>query len=357
MDKAKRLAEIERELETLYVFSNKLKHLQLSYKQYQQAVSEIREIVESPNDDNSQDELYIVEIERMIIEILNGFYSLRECLKNKILPKNSGHKTNGKLHGEYATSESEHEKLLAKICDKYPDCKNTSKMATELRNFLIHNSLQNTKFLKITAQPKDEIPRYGFLLICEYPHLICKLNERWTACHEEFLWRYYLDDHIGMLLGNDWTLSEKQLQLVLDRLDLLDLNDLKSKLLQIPKTVNEPIIKLLPTTHYAEMVNRTIDAYLPVYKEIAFNKDYRLLSHQQASTANERGTMNFALGFAIEDIYKLHFDYYTQLHSLVHQHHLSQIKEVKKLTAELGQPQENIEMRLRKYEYAAPTKK
>ena len=100
------------------------------------------------------------------------------------------------------------------------------------------------------------------------------------------------------------------------------------------------------------------DAQIPVFDKLLKNKKYCLFSYEEA---NKNGIDNdgiyFDLKSAIDDIYKLHLDYYTRLHKLLIKEQKPLINELKILQLQLGLSEYTNTTYQRKYSCEIPLNK
>lgn len=80
--------QLQNKFNILSIFSSKLKHLQFSYNQLKNILIEIKHIMKKNSLEQFGEEYYVIQVEKLILEILTHIFSIRDCLKNKILDTN-----------------------------------------------------------------------------------------------------------------------------------------------------------------------------------------------------------------------------------------------------------------------------
>lgn len=265
-----RCHEIEGILEPLFVFSSKLKHFQLSYKQYTELVAEFFLIQQHHKGDRSVDEYYLMQLERMIMEMLTQIPSIRDCLKNKILATDSNNNVNGKLCDKYNVLQKENIKNLSETFDKDDVSESIRDLTENLRHKLTHSSLQKTKFLEVLSQPKYGPHSQTTLLVCDYPHFTERILGLDSKNHD-FVWRYYLDHHIMSM--QQGVLASLQLDELKRRVNALGVIEYWVELCNNISAIEEPLIRLDKATHDSVMMQRHEQAHIPVYDRLLACKE------------------------------------------------------------------------------------
>lgn len=435
----KRCYELDNQLNDLFVFSSKLKHLQLCYEFYIQSVSKMEQRLKTQkNDVDDMNEYDVMQIERSILELLTHICSIRDSLRNKVLDtgtksvpngrekyngmlmlvdipelkdfkntdiilavdistgirhlyhcnkevlridittreknmlrlediksdeefcvKLNKHKTmfiskrilsmgriqqsslNGNLCQKYMKINHEHRKILDDTLDKDEKSKHLISLTNKLRNILYHNTNQKTQFLVREFCPQFGAKRVHIFLVCDYLHLIGKLDDISEETAVDLTWRYFLDDHLiciknGILNSNGTQYGEfaRRSGILDNSVSLIELhNNLYNR---------ETSRILLPKYRRIELeqeyyINENIKFF---DNKVLTNKAYCMFSYNEYKDGNDFNRrlvkMFFNLRDVVKDIYMLYYEYYTKLHTLLGEEYEADIKEFGELMTQLG---------------------
>ncbi|MDO8953683.1 MAG: hypothetical protein Q7V63_02405 [Gammaproteobacteria bacterium] len=346
-----RYHELDKELEILRVFSNKIKHLQLAWQDYQELSDKVAVLLKDRRTDESSDEEHVLEIERLIMEIISCILSVRDCLKNKVLAINEKDEVNGKICAGYKELASEYAQILNSTLDKNDENKSIRDLTTKLRNFLVHSSLYKTKLLLVKLSAKNDFGSIDKLYIaCDFPHLCEKLdiNNNYTL-----VWKYYLDKHLLCL--RDAILSDhgQEFETMKDRMCKLSLDELRVQLEHGQANINYCPLILPVNVKQSELRRKAIDTYAPIYDRLLANQDYCLFAFKNEKAINELRYFDF--GLALHNIYNLYFDYYRQLHQLIYRYYGDRLAEMDEIVTKIWSKKTQIELR-QKYNYRISNK-
>lgn len=340
---SKRHYELDQQLDILFIFSSKLKHLQLSYRYFNKILDDMDNILQRNDYDSNIpiNEQNIMNIERCVLEILTHIYSIRDCLKNKILATNEESNVNGQLFRDFSALNKEHKTILENTLEKNSENKFIKKLASKMRDKLIHAGLHKTKFMHMKINPKYAENSEQIVIFSDYYNLIFELLEYKSLEHKDFdwLWKYYSDKHIFAM--QKCTMQKYMQEYILggDQLEELKLRKPSSynKIINEQQQINYPPI-VLSQQAYSEYLDQKILSITKEYDKLLSDKNYRLfrLKDYLIRKAEKQDLLPpqgkwFNLKLAIDDIYNLYYDYYTQLHKLIFEYLKNKIDELAEL--------------------------
>ncbi len=447
---------LKKKFDCLSVFSSKLKHLQYSYVQFKETIAEIELIMKTHSFEEFGEEYYVVRIEKIILEILTHIFSIRDCLKNKILetnnvsakysaeiilskplgkqdfdnidiimvfsieagtrrlyyfnnksksivllnvsenhielelnkisnrkeleillnkykeyfisqgvmPSKSDNNVNGNLCKKFFDIDAEYQDILSDTLNKAEN-KTLIKLASELRNKLVHCSLHETKFLTINLSPKYGPHSQIFLTVCDFEHLVLLI--KWDTKYYD-LSDYYLDEHIqaltyGIIYENGIIFKE-----LLRRISLIP--STASYYVEFEHSkINESSKLIIPFQLKIELEHEyEKNSHVNLYNKLLKHKEYKLFTfleyvkqvhfaHSDPKMTLTKPKMFFNMQAAINDIYKLYLSYYTQLHDLVSNYFSSEMNYFIQLQREIGMAEDNIKVTMGHYCYKLPENK
>ncbi len=330
-------AEMKKKFEVLEQLSDRLKNLQLCKIEYDHFYALNKEIgypthcVVAENVDDKNDTAYYanLQIKRKILETLSAVVSLRDTLKNNFYKTSSNDDILGYLQEEFKELNNKHKKIFKKTLGAKENAP-LREFTTYFRNELIHNNMHEIEFWL-----------FGIDYELTTTYLLCGFNEfksnsknKLTKLLEVLYGKYLIDDEIIPLIlgiGERWLFQEffdamtkrveatpEAYQAYLEytnrhnQMDTANLTDDEQQeyaknnyiqfgfdLIKIPEFL----------TYYVRLNNAGINEESPVH--IIENGNKILCT----SSPN---FIRFNLGEALEDIYLLHFNYYSQVHSLIY---------------------------------------
>ena len=321
--------KLNHDLKALFIFSNKLKHLQLSYASFENIISEIKRMMEKHKLDTPgrfDDEYYVMQIERSICEILNNIFSIRDFLNESkiLLLKDSGNKSIVGLHESKVKLEDKHTQILNKTLQEN---RTLEQSIYRLRNKLVHAGLQDTILTIYEFKKFDEL-EHQYVIGCDFFHLMELMN--FNNIDKEFnyiaLIEYFFDDKI-ILLRNGF------------------INDVLYYIMLVLKKIEKE--------HYSKTTDSTekfIDKLLKDPDFVFFL--YRQYLVDKTADGNiQDHSFRFDMCKFIEDSYSVYIDYYLKLHSLLEDFFKQQIDE---LQAETGTNEKIINEVKKRYSAECP---
>lgn len=349
-------------LEPLYVFSSKLKQLQLSYMSLQQLISEIDLVMKTYSLEIFGDEYYVMQFERSILEIFSSIFSIRDCLKESKIIKLDQDKTIIDIHSSKSNLGKKHTEILNETL-KLDDNLRIVKFTYKCRNKLIHESLQDTKFMTYFFSSKYGYDAHQFIMGCDFYHLmeLTGLNDTNKEFNYEALKEYFLDDHIALLQKGIINLEGEDfghVQYVLKQLDKYDYLDNYQKCLQeyTPST-----LCLSRLTNFENQIRHSNSCSETFQDKLLKDVEYIFYSYQDYITERQKNKnlrdhiFRFNMQKFIKDSYNIHLSYYLKLHSLLKLDYFnSMLAEHEKLQRDIGITEHNINEGKKRYSAELP---
>lgn len=350
-------------LDPLKVFCHKLKHFQLCYQSISSTIEEVKYIMQKNNLDGFGEEFYVMQIERQILEFFMHIASIRDCLKNKILATKPGEEVvNGKLHGNYAVLDTEHNKILAETLDSNPDLKIIS---GQLRNKLLHSNLHETRFVTTCIKPLDQELHRNFTLACDFERFMFLIG--WEKKYYS-LSKYYLDEHIIAITNAVANEKGYVFKEIIERVHACKDCHVYFAEFEINSQSSSSGFILPGQVELQYQIEKYLKRHINLYDKLLQSKDYRFYAlnkfyyemnrEPKSDKLIKKPKCYLDLELLIGDIYQYYMNYYLKFHALIKEYHKKDLVDFLQLQKDIGVLSSELEnMRTIYYSIEVPQNK
>lgn len=332
-------AELEERFATLKQLSERIKHLQLckidydkTFESYRKHALKKHNLSTEDNvidiDDMEIESYYHSQVTRNLIEILSHIVSLRDMLKINFYATCSNDNIKGFLQDSFININPQHKKLFKHTIGSKENA-TLRDFTTYFRNELLHNDLHLNQFLIMAMNSKEEAI-LDIFLTCDFNKFKSNNTTRLSKILFELSGKYLLDTEIlpiKLKLSSEWFIKDFR-------------DSIYTRALNVPEAHNAILAHLsrlegiTGSTEILEAYNQfgfdliQIPNFLMYYIKLEENRGIESDSctYTRKSEIPENIKLYFNLGEALEDIYTLHFNYYSQVHQLIFNYVLNDIE-------------------------------
>lgn len=353
MDKYQQYFNLHKELSYLSNFANKVKCLKLNFNNYKRLITELQANEETKPGLVYACEHYHVQFENLLWIILTNIDSIIDALaENSLVFERSS--TNGvrdlRLSTKFYALNDRHDLIKSETLGKDDFSIGLKKIAKILRNLTVHEILVKVNFAIATFDNFGQVMAKNTFITCDYFTLQEKLLQRQNGRDRplnfdinEFIWRYYVDDHIYALIelknGKSFMPSRESYiwQEMVERSVLSCDFDLQERIRKISDiSTFKPSIALEDETMRSVTEEKMMSESSKIAIELLNNKAYCLYRYSKYPEGRERlFQFKFNIGQLIDDIYHLFDNYLSMVFQLIKSVEEDKINLLKQLANEL----------------------
>lgn len=353
MDKYQQYFNLHKELSFLSNFANKVKCLRLNFNNYKRLITELQTNEESKPDLVYTCDHYHIQFENLLWIILTNIDSIIDALaENNLVFERSS--TNGvrdlKLSTKFQLLNDKHDLIKSETLEKDDFSIGLKKIAKILRNLTVHEILVKVNFATAAFNNFGQVMAKNTFITCDYftiqEKLLKRQNARDRALNfdiDEFIWRYYVDDHIYALMelknGNSIMPNKESniWQEMVERSVLSCDYDLQNRISKVANiSTFKPVIALANETMRLVTEEKMMSESSKIAIELIKNKSYCMYRYDQYPESRERlFQFKFNIGQLIQDIYHLFDNYLSRVFQLIKSFEEDKINLLRKLANEL----------------------
>lgn len=323
-------AETKNKFEILKQLSERLKTLQLCKIEYDDLFKLGKEYYFTTNGVTDSSFYNDLQIKRKVLETLSAVVSLRDILKNSFYKTNPNDDILGYLQEWFKEINNKHKKIFKKTLGAKENA-TLREFTNYFRNELVHNNMHHIDFYLTRIDGKVTAAH----LICEFDEFQSNNKNKLTKLLKILYEKYVIDYEIVPLMLGIAKIWQKQ-----------EFHEAMHRRIAATPEAYPAYEKYLNRQNQMDKVNLTKDEQdeysdnnyiqfgfdlIKIPKFLSYyvrqeNADIKIEGSSYL-TSTSRGDarpdtssssmLRFNLGEAFEDIYSLHFDYYTQVHSLI----------------------------------------